>query len=227
MVKYSNFTILLWLTIFMSGSYSSSLYSDNSDKLARQEISNFSIKGLADWDEKSFKGNTSYQVIDLDGIKVLQAVSQENASGLYKIHKINLKKYPYLNWRWRIENRIDSGDETTKSGDDYAARVYLIIDGGWWFWKTRAVSYVWANAAVKGSIWDNAFAGKSVKMFAIRSAGDTTKKWHMEKRNVYEDLKRVFGEEISTIDAVAIMTDTDNSKSKVRAYYTDIYFSVD
>jgi len=227
MVKHSNFTILLWLTIFMSGSYSSSLHSDNFDTFARQEISNFSMKGLADWDEKSFKGNTSYQVIDLDGMKVLQAVSQANASGLYKTHKINLKKYPYLSWRWRIENRINSGDETTKSGDDYAARVYLIIDGGWRFWKTRAVSYVWANAAVKGSIWDNAFAGKSVKMFALRSADDTTKKWHMEKRNVYEDLKRVFGEEISTIDAVAIMTDTDNSKSKARAYYTDIYFSVD
>lgn len=211
----------------MSGSYSSPLHSDNSDTFARQEISNFSIKGLAEWEEKGFKGSTSYQVVELDGMKVLQAVSLMSASGLYKTYHINLKETPYLNWRWRIENRIDSGDETTKSGDDYAARVYLIIDGGWRFWNTRALSYVWANAVVKGSTWNNAFAGKSVKMFALRSADDTTKKWYAEKRNVYEDLKRVFGEEISTIDAVAIMTDTDNSKSKARTYYTDIYFSVD
>ena len=207
----------------------SGLYSVNAtaDHPGQQTISSFKEKGLADWEEKSFKGNTSYQVVDLDGMKVLQAVSLMSASGLYKIYRINLKETPFLNWRWRIENRIDSGDETKKSGDDYAARVYLIIDGGFLFWKTKALSYVWANSAVKGSVWDNAFAGKSVKMLALRSAGDETKKWLTEKRNVYEDMKRVFGEEISTIDAVAVMTDTDNSKSQAITYYTDIYFSVD
>jgi len=208
----------------MPGLYSVNTIADHPNQ---QTISSFKEKGLADWEEKSFKGNTSYQVVDLDGMKVLQAISQASASGLYKIYRINLKETPYMNWRWRIENRIDSGDETTKSGDDYAARVYLIIDGGYLFWKTRALSYVWANSAVKGSVWDNAFAGKSVKMLALRSAGDETKKWLIEKRNVYEDLKKVFGEEISTIDAVAVMTDTDNSKSRARTYYTDIYFSVD
>lgn len=211
----------------MSGSYTVPLHSDISNTLVNQEVSNFSIKGLAAWDEKSFKGNTGYQVVELDGMKVLQAVSLASASGLYKKQQINLKQTPYLNWRWRIENRIDSGDESKKSGDDYAARVYLILDGGLLFWKTRALSYVWANAAVKGSTWNNAYAGKSVKMLALRSAGDETKKWFLEKRNVYEDLKEVFGEEISVIDAVAVMTDTDNSKSKAKAYYTDIYFSID
>ncbi len=207
-----------------SGLYSASTLAGSSE---RQTISSFKETGLVGWEEKSFKGNTSYQVIELKGMKVLRADSQASASGLYKTQQINLKETPYLNWGWRIENRIDSGDETTKSGDDYAARVYLIIGGGWQFWKTRAVSYVWANAAVKGSVWDNAFAEKSVKMFALRSADDTTKKWLTEKRNVYEDLEKVFGEEINTIDAIAIMTDTDNSKSRARAYYTDIYFSVD
>ncbi|GMR05620.1 MAG: DUF3047 domain-containing protein [Gammaproteobacteria bacterium] len=222
MVEHPRFSFLIWLAILMSGSYSIPLYSDT---FVSQEISNFSAKGLADWGEKSFKGNTSYQVVDLDGEQVLQALSLASASGLYKKRHINLKITPYLNWRWRIENRIDSGDETTKSGDDYAARIYLIIDGGLLFWKTSALSYVWANAAVKGSTWDNAYAGKSVKMLALRSAGDVTKKWLTEKRNVYEDLKKVFGKEISTIDAVAVMTDTDNSGSKAKSYYANIFFS--
>ncbi|MFW2439274.1 MAG: DUF3047 domain-containing protein [Arenicellales bacterium] len=212
------------LIVLMPGLYSVNAIADQPDQ---QTISLFKENGLVDWEEKSFKGNTSYQVIDLDGMKVLQATSQASASGLYKIYRINLKETPYLNWRWRIENRIDSGDETTKFGDDYAARIYLVIDGGFLFWKTKALSYVWANAADKGSVWDNAYAGESVKMLALRSAGDETKKWLIEKRNVYEDLKQVFGEEISVIDAVAIMTDTDNSNSKARAYYSDIYFSVD
>jgi hypothetical protein len=49
--------------------------------------------------------------------------------------------------------------------------------------------------------------------------------WHSEKRNVYEDLKRLFGAEFHFIDAIALMTDTDNSHRQVKAYYGDIFFS--
>jgi len=212
------------LVLILSVSYSATLLAES---VVKQQISNFSTNGLAGWEEKSFKGNTVYLVVNLDGEKVLQASSQASASGLYKKHHINLKQTPYLNWRWRIDNRINSGDETTKSGDDYVARVYLIMDGGVFFWNTSALSYVWANTAAKGSTWDNAYAGKSVKMLTLRSAGDETKKWLTEKRNVYADLKQLFGKEITTIDAVALMTDTDNSGSAAKSYYTDIHFSKD
>ena len=194
---------------------------------ARHQVSDFDSGRLAEWKEKSFVGKTDYQLVRLEGEQVLQASSQASASGLYKKSSIDLKKFPFLNWRWRVENRIESGDERKKSGDDYVARLYLVINHKYFFWKSLALSYVWANKSKKGEIWNNAFAGGSVKMFALRSAEDETGFWVSEKRNVYEDLKRAFGEEIYSIDAVAIMTDTDNSSSKARAYYTDIFFSVD
>ena len=199
----------------------------SADSAARHQISDFDSGRLAEWKEKSFAGKTDYQLVRLEGEQVLQASSLASASGLFKESSINLKKYPYLNWRWRTENRIESGDERKKSGDDYVARLYLVINHKYFFWKSLALSYVWANRAKKGEIWDNAFAGDSVKMFALRSAEDATGTWMSEKRNVYEDLKLAFGEAISTIDAVAIMTDTDNSSSKAKAYYADIFFSVD
>ncbi|MDZ4154108.1 DUF3047 domain-containing protein, partial [Methylicorpusculum sp.] len=37
--------------------------------------------------------------------------------------------------------------------------------------------------------------------------------------------KHEFGEDIRYIDAVAIMSDSDDSQGKVTAYYGDIYFS--
>ncbi len=199
----------------------------SADSADRQQISAFGKGSLAGWQEKSFAGKTDYQLVRLEGEQVLQASSSASASGLFKKSSINLKKYPFLNWRWRVENRIESGDERKKSGDDYVARLYLVINHKYFFWKSLALSYVWANKSEKGEIWNNAFAGDSVKMFALRSAEDETGLWVTEKRNVYEDLKLAFGEAISTIDAVAIMTDTDNSSSKARAYYADIFFSVD
>ena len=194
------------------------------DSTTRHQISDFDSGNLADWQEKSFAGKTDYQLVRLEGEQVLQASSQASASGLFKESSINLKKYPYLNWRWRVENRIESGDERKKSGDDYVARLYLVINHKYFFWKSLALSYVWANRAKKGEIWNNAFAGDAVKMFALRSAEDATGTWVSEKRNVYEDLKQAFGEAISTIDAVAIMTDTDISSSEAKAYYADIFY---
>ncbi len=174
---------------------------------------------------KSFSGTTSYQLVSLDGKSVLLAESEDSASIFIKKMGVNLKKFPFLNWRWRVENRLESADETTKAGDDYAARVYVVVDGGILPWRTRAVNYVWANEASKGEIWKNAFAGKSAMMIALRDRQDKTSTWHVEKRDVYQDLKRQFGKEFEVIDAIAIMTDTDNGHGQVKSYYGDIYFS--
>lgn len=47
-----------------------------------------------------------------------------------------------------------------------------------------------------------------------------------ESRNVREDFKRFFDLDLDDIDAVALMTDCDNSGLKSAAYYGDIHFSV-
>jgi hypothetical protein len=188
-------------------------------------VANFSKSSLEGWEDKVFTGTTSYQLLQLKDKKVLMAESQDSASGLIKKIHVDLKKYPYLNWSWSIENRLDIKNEKIKSGDDYAARIYVVVDGGIMLWRTRAVSYVWANEASKGEIWQNAFAGKNAIMMALRSRQDKTSTWYSEKRNVYEDLKRLFGTEFHFIDAIALMTDTDNSHGQVKSYYGDIYFS--
>jgi len=185
----------------------------------------FSTDSLEQWESKRFKNQTFYQLVELDGARVLKADSNDSASGLFKTQRIDLQQTPVLNWRWRIENRLNTHNEQIKTGDDYAARVYVVISGGLAFWQTKAINYVWANASAKGAVWPNAYAGKSAVMIAMRSAADPTGTWFSEKRDVLADLKQHFGEDVRYIDAVAIMTDTDDSKGKATSYYGDIYFS--
>jgi len=185
----------------------------------------FSTGSLEQWESKRFKNQTLYQLVELDGSQILKADSNDSASGLFKTQRIDLQKTPVLNWRWRIENRLETRNEQIKTGDDYAARVYVVISGGLAFWQTKAINYVWANASAKGTVWPNAYAGKSAVMIAMRSAADPTGTWFSEKRDVLADLKQHFGEDVRYIDAVAIMTDTDDSKGKATSYYGDIYFS--
>ena len=64
-------------------------------------------------------------------------------------------------------------------------------------------------------------------MIALRSAADKTGTWYTEKINIYEAFKDWQGDEVVTIDAIAIMTDTDNTHQQAIAFFGDIYFSKD
>ncbi len=188
-------------------------------------IGMFSSENLADWNSKAFSGETDYRLTRLNKTVVLKAESHSAASGLFKEQRIDLQQTPFLNWRWRIDNRLKKNNEQSKSGDDYSVRLYVVISGGWLFWRTKAINYVWASQSAKGDAWPNAFVGNKAMMIALRSSKDKTKTWYQEKRNIMQDLKTQFGTDIRYIDAVAIMTDTDNAKGTAISYYGDIYFS--
>jgi len=188
-------------------------------------IDDFSTPDLSLWQTKEFKGKTQYQLISLDGNSVLQAHSVAAASGLYKELRFDLSKTPYLNWRWRIENKLGTLNEMEKSGDDYAARIYVVVSTGFFFWQTKALNYAWSSQNNPQASWPNAFAPNNAFMIPIRTKRDQVATWYVEKRNVYDELGQWLGNNKFSITGLAIMTDTDNSKGQATAYYDDIYFS--
>jgi hypothetical protein len=190
-------------------------------------IGQFSANSIEQWEAKQFKGQTAYQLSKLEDAIALKADSKHSASGLVKKQMVDLTRTPILNWRWRIENRLAKRDEQSKAGDDYAARVYVIISGGLAFWRTKAINYVWASSSPQGKIWPNAYAGDHAMMIALRSEQDKTGVWQSEKRNVLADIRQFYGDKIKAIDAIAIMTDTDDGGGAVTAYYGDIFFTAD
>ena len=187
-------------------------------------IAQFSRQSLDHWKKQIFKSQTHYEFTTLHNIFVLKAISHDSASGFVKKVHVDLVKTPFLNWHWQVDHSLHHLAENTKSGDDYAARIYIAINGGIFFWRTLALSYVWSSDKPKGAIWDNAFSSH-VKMLAIESGNSQAGKWDFEKRNVRVDLQKSFGRDFRYIDAVAIMTDTDSSGQSTTAYYGDIYFS--
>ncbi len=176
------------------------------------------------WETKSFQDQTRYTMVTIDGYNAIKAQSENAASGLVRKITVDLTKTPYLHWHWRIDNVLQNTDEKTKRGDDYPARVYVIVSGGLFFWQTRALNYVWSSNQIVNSTWPNAFTDKAV-MVAVRSGTTQTGQWLHETRNVLEDLPRYLQKSTTHIDAVAIMTDTDNSGQSATAYYGEIYFS--
>lgn len=190
------------------------------------QVADFSKNDLSGWESQEFDGITQYTFDRDQRTTVLKANSHRAASGLVKKIPIDLFKTPYLNWRWKVNNPLFKLNEAEKAGDDYAARIYIVIDGGALFWRTLALNYVWASNKPVNELWTSPYTN-NVKMIAIDSGETFKKQWRNNKRNVRTDLRKAFGREIRFIDAVAIMTDTDNSLQKATAYYGDIYFTSD
>ncbi len=184
---------------------------------------------------------TTYELVRDGDRVVIKASSDASASGLTKEVKINPKEFPIVRWQWKVDNLLKTSDATRKDGDDYPARLYITFEydpdkvsiGKKLKYKAGqvlfgdipigAISYVWERKAPVGAVIDNAYTD-FVKMVVVESGPQKIGVWTDESRNIYEDYTKAFGEEPPLINGVAIMSDTDNTKERVTAYYGDIVF---
>jgi hypothetical protein len=179
-------------------------------------VARFSASDLSGWSDKEIKGKTSYTLED----GTLKAVSIKSASGKIKKLSVDTRKFPILSWSWRIDHTLKREDIKLKSGDDFAARVYVVFPRTF-FWRMRAINYVWASKMPKGSEARSPYTANSV-IVAVESGEEKVGTMVSEQRNIYEDYKRIFGEEPPLLGGVAIMTDTDDTKDEATAWYGDI-----
>ena len=215
----------LLTTIFAIGAFlANDIYAAN-QTIA---VGEFSKASLAGWEQKAFKGETTYAFV-YDPAKrttVLQAVSSAAASGRFRKLVVDLTRTPFLNWSWKVSDPLAGIDENTKGGDDFSARIYVVVERGIMGMNSLSVNYVWASQHPAGSTWPSPFS-KRVRLVAMDSGPVGLNTWVSHKRNVRNDLKDIFGEDITSIDAIALMTDTDNSGGHARAYYGDIWFTAE
>ena len=61
-------------------------------------------------------------------------------------------------------------------------------------------------------------------MIVVQSGESRINTWVVEEQNVYEDYKKIFGDEPPMIAEVGIMTDTDDTKESALSFYGDIVF---
>lgn len=180
---------------------------------------------MAAWDVRDFAGRTDYRSVDIDGRKALEARCDSAGSTLYLDREIDLRETPVMEWSWRVDETFAADiDETVKAGDDFAARVYVVMDGGLLRWRTRAITYVWASAMEQASDWPNPYASQAW-MVALRSGpAEQPGSWKNERRNVREDFRRYHGRDLDKIDGVAVMTDCNDLETTARAWYGEIRF---
>ena len=182
---------------------------------------------LSRWTEREFRGNTDYQLGAEGDDLVLIAEANGAASALYQENSVDLDEFPILDWSWRVdpgEFFTTAGiDETSRAGDDFAARIYIVRRGGIKFWQTRSINYVWSRSQDVDRRWYNPYSEGNQIMWSV-NRGESDE-WESHSRNIREDWKIAFNEDISSIDGIALMTDSDNTGLVVRAKFKGIEFS--
>lgn len=187
------------------------------------QVSRFNAEGLSGWETKVFKGKTEYLIQHENGRAVVRAVSHASASGMIRKLHFEPSKYRHLRWSWKVSHSVRGLDEKVKSGDDYAARVYVIFPGRF-FWQMKAISYVWANKLSKEEYFSSPYSANA-KVIVVESGNAKAGQWQIEERDLFADYQRLFGTEPPAAEAVAFMTDTDNTGGNAEAWYGDITLS--
>ncbi len=217
--------------------------------LAQAELPRFSgmaagaaVEGWTVLKPAAKAADTRYQLVREGEATVLKADAKASMSGLIREVKVDLRKYPRIRWRWKIAAPLQAADMTTKQGDDYAARIYVMFDypasklslGTRTKLKiaesiygqkipTAALNYVWDNRQPVGTIAPNTYTDRA-RMVVTQSGSAKAGTWVTETRDLAADFKAAFGEDAPDVVAVALATDTDNTGETATAWYGDIEF---
>lgn len=189
------------------------------------------------------KANDTLYTLVRDGdVTVVKAEANHAMSGLTHAVRVDVKRFPLLRWRWKVKAPIKSADMTTKEGDDYAARIYVMFDyptdklsfGTRTKLKiaeslygqkipTAALNYVWDNRQPVGTLQPNTYTDRA-RMIVVQSGAARAGQWVTETRDLAADFRAAFGEEPPDVVALALATDTDNTGEQAIAWYGDIEF---
>jgi hypothetical protein len=196
--------------------------------------------GWEPWILHPRKRQTRYDLLTEGGAAVIRATAAESASGLLAQVDVNPELTPVVQWRWRADQLVPGADNTDAALEDSPVRVVLAFDGDksklpvreqMFFERVKLLSgqdlpyatlmYIWENQQPVDAILSNPHTARIKKVVAA-SGSDGLKRWHELRRNYVADYERAFGKPPGRLIGVAVMTDTDNTRSKVVAWYGDI-----
>jgi hypothetical protein len=196
------------------------------------------IKLGADLRPNQFKFET------VDGTPIIRVESNASMSMLASPIEVDLSQTPVLCWRWRVNRVLEKADMSERSGDDYAARLYLSVaipkseqslglrmqlGLARSIWGSQipdgAVNYVWDNRQAVNTQLPNAYTDR-VTMVVAQSGSKRVGEWVLQTRNIARDIEELFTASAKPIQ-IALAADTDNTGESAIAEFAAIQFVSD
>ncbi len=232
------------LTVILLGTALGIALPSGADTVVIGDFSGYSQLPQKPWQLLRFDDRipaTEYYLQQHQGVAAVAARADGSMALLARPLQTDLDQTPVLCWRWWVDQPIAQADMTSKSGDDYAARVYVTFDlpDSALSLGTRmklglaravhgddlpdaAINYIWDNRHPIGTQAANAYTDRA-RMLVLRSGVNDTGRWVEERRNLRNDLKLLFGTDSAIPLQLAIASDSDNTGALTGALFADLH----
>lgn len=167
---------------------------------------------------------TAYELAFAGDRLALHAVAEDSASGLIQKIRIDPEECPTIEWWWRVDRVHEHADLHEKSGDDVAASIFLLFgnpEAGLGLRRVPTVRYVWTNGNSElNKIVDNPYLPGTVRNIVVQNDPNRVGRWERVRRDIVADFRASFDREPDdVIEAVALLTDSDQTHERVEAWY--------
>ncbi len=186
------------------------------------------------------KRPTRYTPQVIDGQQVIQA-DADNAVSLYRRRvQVAPGDLGRLSFSWMVPELIVAADLSRSETEDAPVRVVLAFDGdrSKLSYKNQLLSdlleavmgeeppyatlmYVWDNRAPLESVIIASRTDR-IRKIVVDSGPAQKAIWRLHERDIASDYQRAFGEAPGALISIALMTDSDNTRSTTRAYYGEV-----
>ena len=184
-------------------------------------------KGVpAGWKSQSW-GSPKYDftIVANETGKALHMRSANEGSTIVKDvkGKVNLKETPILEWSWKAVALPKGGNSCRKATDDQAAQVFVAWPRFPEAVRSRIIGYVWDTTQPPGTICKSEKSG-TVTYVVVRSGTADLGKWLTERRNVAEDYRKIYNDDLEPPGGVSLAIDSNDTQSVSESYVGPILF---
>jgi Protein of unknown function (DUF3047) len=173
----------------------------------------------AGWELKEKSGKADFAVVKDGDVSAVRFRSSDTSFSLQKELKVDLKQFPVLAWKWKVTKLPVGGDFRKSKTDDQAAQLFIA------FTKTKSIVYIWDTSAPQGLMEDTTpVPFMHVKVVVVRSGPAETGKWISETRNVYEDFKKLFGDEPPAVSGMRLQINSQHTGTSAESCFADVAF---
>jgi hypothetical protein len=191
------------------------------------------------WSHQSLPGKapTRFQYVRIDGRDAIAVDARSSASLLRHNLRVEPADLGQVRFSWKVPALMEEADLASRDKDDAAVRLVLVFEGDRRRFspKDAALSelaraltgeempyatlmYVWCNRREPGTVIRGARTDR-IRKLVVESGRTHLNEWRDYERDIRADYERVFGEAPGALVGMAIMTDSDNTRSRARAWY--------
>ncbi len=183
------------------------------------------------------KQATRYVYARLDGRDVMAVTAESSASLLRQTVRVAPDELDRVQFSWKVPELIAHADLALRDSDDSPVRVLLVFEGDRSRFSAKnamlselshaltgeplpyaTLMYVWCNTRAPGVVIVSPRTDR-IRKLVVESGIKNLNQWLDYERDIRADYEKAFGEAPGALLGMGIMTDTDNTRSNVQAWY--------